>query len=55
MWQVGVDEERTHERLKALLGPYPIDKNGRARPVSLRVGNVKNNDPSLTEPLARAS
>ncbi|MGH7032044.1 MAG: SOS response-associated peptidase [Stellaceae bacterium] len=39
------------ESLKALLIPYPAD--GMAIwPVDRRVGNVKNNDPSLIEPLA---
>jgi hypothetical protein len=53
MWQVRADEEGTHERLKALLGPYPTDKNGRL--AGQHAGrNVKNNDPSLTELLAGA-
>ncbi len=51
IWQVGADEERTHERLKALLAPFRLIKMV-AWPVSTRVGNVKNNDPSLTELLA---
>ena len=38
-------------RLKALLAPYPSD-NMISWPVSPRVGNVKNNDPSLIEPIA---
>jgi putative SOS response-associated peptidase YedK len=33
-------------RLKALLAPYPAEEMV-AWPVSPRVGNVKNNDPSL--------
>ena len=37
--------------LKALLAPYPYD-DMIAWPVSQRVGNVKNNDPSLIEPVA---
>ena len=37
-------------QLKALLAPYPSEKMI-AWPVSLRVGNVKNNDPSLIEPI----
>jgi hypothetical protein len=36
--------------LKALLAPYPSDEMI-AWPVSPRVGNVKNYDPSLTSPL----
>jgi putative SOS response-associated peptidase YedK len=40
--------------LKALLAPYPSDEMI-CWPVSARVGNVKNNDPSLIEPLAAAS
>jgi putative SOS response-associated peptidase YedK len=38
-------------QLKALLAPYPSDIMV-AWPVSPRVGNVKNNDPSLIVPLA---
>jgi putative SOS response-associated peptidase YedK len=38
-------------RLKALLAPYPAD-DMTAWLVSQRVGNVKNNDPSLIEPIA---
>ena len=39
------------ERLKGLLAPYPA--NGmKCWPVSARVGNVKNNDPSLIEPIS---
>ena len=37
-------------RLKALLIPYPAE-DMIAWPVSTRVGNVKNNDPSLIEPI----
>jgi putative SOS response-associated peptidase YedK len=39
--------------LKALLDPYPPDGMV-CWPVSPRVGNVKNNDPSLIEPIAAA-
>ena len=39
--------------LKALLTPYPSEEMV-AWPVSPRVGNVKNNDPSLIEPIAGA-
>jgi hypothetical protein len=40
-------------QLKALLAPYPSDEMI-CWPVSARVGNVKNNDPSLIEPIAAA-
>jgi putative SOS response-associated peptidase YedK len=38
-------------QIKALLAPYPSE-DMIAWPVSQRVGNVKNNDPSLIEPIA---
>ncbi len=41
------------ERLKTLLTPYPADEMA-IWPVDRRVGNVKNNDPSLIEPVAIA-
>jgi len=37
--------------LKALLKPFPSEEMV-CWPVSARVGNVRNNDPSLTEPIA---
>jgi putative SOS response-associated peptidase YedK len=37
-------------RLKALLAPYPSEEM-MCWPVSARVGNIKNNDPSLIEPI----
>jgi len=40
-------------QLNALLAPYPSDEMI-CWPVSARVGNVKNNDPSLIEPIAGA-
>jgi putative SOS response-associated peptidase YedK len=40
-------------QLKAMLAPYLAEKMI-CWPVSQRVGNVKNNDPSLIEPLAAA-
>ena len=40
-------------RLKALLAPYSASERT-CWPVSARVRNVKNNDPSLMEPLALA-
>jgi putative SOS response-associated peptidase YedK len=38
------------QRLKAMLAPYPANDIV-AWPVGQRVGNVKNNDPSLIEPI----
>jgi putative SOS response-associated peptidase YedK len=38
------------EQLKAVLRPYPAE-DMTCWPVSARVGNVKNNDPSLIEPI----
>ena len=38
-------------QLKSYLSPYPSDEMI-CWPVSPRVGNVKNNDPSLIEPIA---
>jgi putative SOS response-associated peptidase YedK len=40
-------------RLKALLAPYPANDMA-IWPVGSRVGNVKNNDPSLIEPITFA-
>jgi hypothetical protein len=39
--------------LKVLLGPYPVDAMI-CWPVSPRVGNVKNNDASLIDPVTAA-
>ena len=39
--------------LKAMLAPYPSDQMI-CWPISPRVGNVKNNDPTLIEPIAAA-
>jgi putative SOS response-associated peptidase YedK len=51
-WPVWLGEEPADPReLKALLAPYPAE-GMTCWPVSPRVGNVKNNDPSLIEPLA---
>jgi putative SOS response-associated peptidase YedK len=36
------------------LAPYPAEEMS-CWPVSARVGNVKNNDPSLIEPIAAAA
>jgi putative SOS response-associated peptidase YedK len=51
-WPVWLGEEPTElSELKALLAPYPTEEMT-CWPVSVRVGNVKNNDPSLIEPIA---
>jgi putative SOS response-associated peptidase YedK len=51
-WPVWLGEKTADsERLKGLLAPYPAE-GMTMWPVSLRVGNVKNNDPSLIEPVA---
>lgn len=53
-WPLWLGEEPADPpRLKALLVPYPAE-DMIAWPVSARVGNVKNNDPDLIEPLAAA-
>jgi putative SOS response-associated peptidase YedK len=52
VWREWLGEEPTDpSRLKALLVPYPSEEM-MCWPVSARVGNVKNNDPSLIEPVA---
>ena len=45
------EEPADQPRLKALLAPYPSAEMT-SWPISSRVGNVKNNDPSLIEPIA---
>ena len=51
-WPVWLGEEPADEaQLKALLAPFPSDEMI-YWPVSAKVGNVKNNDPSLIEPIA---
>jgi putative SOS response-associated peptidase YedK len=45
------EEPVDQPRLKAVLAPYPSDEMI-CWPVSSRVGNVKNNDPSLIAPIA---
>jgi putative SOS response-associated peptidase YedK len=51
-WPAWLGEEPTEPRaLKALLTPFPSWEMT-CSPVTQRVGNVKNNDPSLIEPLA---
>ena len=50
-WSTWLGEEvAAPEQLKALLAPYPAD-DMTMWPVSTRVGNVRNNDPSLIEPI----
>jgi putative SOS response-associated peptidase YedK len=52
-WPLWLGEESADpDRLKALLVPYAGEMI--AWPVSQRVGNVKNNDPSLIEPVTIA-
>jgi putative SOS response-associated peptidase YedK len=51
-WPVWLGEEAAEAtQLKALLAPYPADRMT-CWPGSARVGNVKNNDPSLVEPVS---
>jgi SOS response associated peptidase (SRAP) len=51
-WPVWLGEAPADpSHLKALLAPYPAE-GMTCWPVSPRVGNVKNNDPSLVEPIA---
>ena len=51
-WPAWLGEEPADApRLKTLLGPYPAEKM-MCWPVSQRVGNVRNNDETLIEPLA---
>jgi putative SOS response-associated peptidase YedK len=45
------EEPADPRRLKIMLAPYPSDEMT-CWPVSTRVGSVKNNDPSLIEPIA---
>jgi putative SOS response-associated peptidase YedK len=53
-WPTWLGEEpAAAPHLKALLAPYPSEEMV-AWPVSPRVGNVQNNDPSLIEPAAGA-
>ena len=50
-WPTWLGEEAADEaQLKSLLVPYPSDGMV-AWPVSQLVGSVKNNDPSLIEPI----
>jgi putative SOS response-associated peptidase YedK len=54
VWSEWLGEEPVGlPRSKTLLAPYPAEEMTRW-PVSTRVGSVKNNDPSLIEPIAAA-
>ena len=48
------EEEADADELLALLQPYPAELM-RAYPVGQRVGNVRNNDPTLLDPLVLAA
>ena len=51
-WPAWLGEQPATERdLKAMLAPYPSE-DMISWPISTRVGNVKNNDPTLIEPIA---
>ena len=53
-WSIWIGEEPANARqLKAMLAPFPSEEMT-CWPVSPRVGNVKNNDPSLIEPVTLA-
>ena len=50
-WPAWLGEESVDRaQLRGMLGPYPSDEMT-CWPVSMRVGNVKNNDASLIEPV----
>ena len=54
-WPAWLGEESADARhLKALHGPIPANEMT-CWPVSPRVGNVKNNDPALIEPITLAA
>jgi putative SOS response-associated peptidase YedK len=54
-WPLWLGEDAAEpEQLKTLLVPYPAE-DITMWPVSPRVGNVKNNDPSLIEPIELAA
>jgi putative SOS response-associated peptidase YedK len=50
LWLGEVEPDPEPHRLKALLAPYPSEAMV-FWPVDRRVGNVRNNDPSLIEPI----
>jgi putative SOS response-associated peptidase YedK len=53
-WPAWLGEQTaTVHDLKAMLAPYPSEEMI-CWPVSARVGNVRNNDSSLIEPVAAA-
>jgi putative SOS response-associated peptidase YedK len=53
-WSPWIGEEPAEPtRPKALMAPYPAERMT-CWPVDKRVGNVKNNDPSLVQPIAMA-
>jgi putative SOS response-associated peptidase YedK len=50
-WPLWLGEDAAEpEQLRAVLRPHPVE-DMTMWPVSARVGNVKNNDPSLIEPI----
>jgi putative SOS response-associated peptidase YedK len=54
VWSKWLGEEPADPaRLTALLAPYPAEEMT-CWPVSARVGNVRNNDSNLIEPVAAA-
>ena len=54
VWPTWLGQEPvTLPDLKAMLAPYPSE-DMISWPVSTRVGNVKNNDPTLIEPINAA-
>jgi len=54
VWPAWLGEQPATVRdLKAVLAPYPSE-DMISWPVSTRVGNVKNNDPTLIESIAAA-
>jgi putative SOS response-associated peptidase YedK len=54
-WPAWLGEEPADARqLKAMVAPLPSEEMT-CWPVSTRVGSVKNNDPSLIEPVAGAA
>jgi putative SOS response-associated peptidase YedK len=51
VWPPWLGEDAAEpEQLTAVLSPYPTE-DMTCWPVSARVGNVRNNDPSLIEPI----
>ena len=53
-WPAWLGEEPADAcQLKAMLAPYPWEEMT-CWPVTTHVGNVKNNDPALVEPIAAA-